>query len=146
MIKKMVVNSKGQATLAFMLLVGGIIMEIAIGGSFVTYFLSSSGLGERLSARALSAAEAGIRDAQMKIARNKDFVLGLSSSYSLTVGSDSASIVVSKDSVTDAENYIYTISSIGIAGSRQRKLVSTISVNKTTGVVQFLSLAEQAVE
>ena len=66
-------NSNGQATLSFILLAGGIILEIAIAGSFITYFLSASGLSERLSARAYVAAEAGIRDAQIKITRNKDF-------------------------------------------------------------------------
>lgn len=125
-----------------MLLVGGIIVEIAIAGSIVTYFLSSSGLGERLSARALSAAEAGIRDVQVKITRNKD--LG-NLNYQLAVGSDTTTVQVSMDS-SDPQSYVYTISSIGVASSRQRKLVATVIVNKTTGLLQFQSLNEQAVQ
>lgn len=144
--KKMVASLKGQATLAFMLLVGGIIMEIAIAGSFITYFLSHSALGERLAVRAFAAAEAAIRDAHIKIARNKDFVSGSSLSYSLDFGNDAALVNISKDLVSDPENYIYVISATGIAGNRQRKLVSTIFVNKTTGVIYFQSLIEQAVE
>jgi uncharacterized protein (UPF0333 family) len=139
-------KKEGQATLAFILLVGGIIMEIAIAGTFVTYFLSGSRVGERLSARALSAAEAGIRDAQIKIARDKDFVLGTTASYNINIGNDTASIILSKDSLSDQKNYIYTISSTGLAGNRQRKLVSTILVDKITGVISFQSLTEEAVE
>lgn len=136
-------RSGGQATLSFIILVSGIILESAIAGSFVTYYLSTSGLGERLSYRALAAAEAGIRDAEIAIARNKE--LG-SASYSFSVGSDSVSLVITRDSVSDPTNYIYTIASTGIASTRQRKLVGAVAVDKTTGVIQVQSVVEQALQ
>jgi len=132
----------GQATLAFVLLVGGIIIEIAIAGSFITYFLSHAGLGERLSARAFAAAHAGVRDAQIKITRNKE--LG-PVSYSLPVGADSTKVVVTWDA-TNSDYYIYTITSTGSASTRLRKLVATLVVNKTTGLAQLKSLVEASIQ
>ncbi|MDI6734273.1 MAG: hypothetical protein QMD50_02150 [Patescibacteria group bacterium] len=133
----------GQATLSFVLLVGGIIIEVAIAGSFLTYFLSTSGLGERLSARAFAAAHAGIRDAQIKITRNKELS---PASYSLPVGIDSASVVISW--VTDAtnDNYVYTVDSVGSASTRVRRLIATLIVNRATGLVQLKSLIEMSIQ
>ncbi|MEK7629838.1 MAG: hypothetical protein AAB432_00445 [Patescibacteria group bacterium] len=138
-------NSNGQATLSFILLAGGIILEIAIAGSFITYFLSASGLSERLSARAYVAAEAGIRDAQIKITRNKDFSNNTTSTHTLSVSNDLATVQIFGDS-TDPINYLYTITSIGFASTRERKLVSKLIVNKTNGLVQFQSLTEQTIQ
>jgi uncharacterized protein (UPF0333 family) len=135
-------SSRGQATLSFVLLIGGIILEIAVAGSFVTYFLSSSGLNERLSARALSAAEAGIRDVQIKIARNKAFSMATST---IVVGSDLAVVQLSSDA-TNPDSYVYTITSVGIASSAQRKIVAVLVVNKITGLVQLQSMSEQSVQ
>ncbi len=132
----------GQATLSFIILVGGVILEIAIAGSLITYFLGVSGLGDRLSYRALAAAEAGVRDAEVAIARNKD--LG-AQSYSFSVGPDTASVVIT-ESTTDPNNNVYTINSTGIASTRQRKLTGTVVVSKTTGAAQVQSVVEQSVQ
>ena len=129
----------GQAALSFIILVSGIIIEIAIAGSFVTYFLSASGLGERLSYRALSVAETGIRDAQVKIVRDKDFVSAGSYVYSLAVGSDIASVEISR---AGSEVYTYTIDSTGVASTRERKLVATMIVHATSGLAQLQSITE----
>jgi hypothetical protein len=131
----------GQATLSFILLVGGIVLEVAIAGSFATYFLSSSGLGERLSARAFTTAEAGIRDAQMRITRNKEFAQSGPVSYSIGVGIDGVSVDVSR-STLDSTNYVFTATSTGTAVSRSRRLVAVLVVNRETGLVQLQSLAE----
>jgi uncharacterized protein (UPF0333 family) len=133
----------GQATLSFMLLVSGIVIEIAIAGSFVTYFLSSSGLGERLTARAFAAAEAGVRDAQIRITRDKEFAQSGTVSYALSVGSDSAAIDVSR-TTSNATSYVYTATSTGTAVNRNRRLVVILAVDRTTGLVQISSLAEQS--
>ncbi|MDI6820700.1 MAG: hypothetical protein QMD65_00780 [Patescibacteria group bacterium] len=137
----------GQATLAFVLLVGGIVIEIAIAGAFVTYFLSTSGLGERLSARALTTAHAGVRDVQIKITRNKEWCssVGCPYVYPIAVGNDSASVTVGWMS-DDSDNYVYTIDSVGTASTRARRLIATLVVNRTTGLVQFSSLVETPIQ
>ena len=132
----------GQATLSFILLVGGIIVEIALAGLFITYFLSTSGAGERFSVRALAAAHTGIRDAQLRIVRNKDFAPG---TYTFTVGSDSASVTIARtppDPIT--QTYLYTITSVGTAFTRRKKLVALMVVNTVTGFAQLQSLTEQS--
>ena len=82
-----------QIALPFILLVSGIIIEITIAGSFIAYFLSASGLGERLSLRAQAAAHAGVQDAIVRITRDKEYASG-GASYSLSIDGDSAFITI----------------------------------------------------
>jgi len=130
---------RGQTALPVILLISGLIMEFAVAAVFVNYFFSTSGLGEKLSSRAFAAAKAGIDDAAIKLAWDKEF---LASPYNLTIDSDSAAISLSRQ--TDAHNnYIVTITSVGTAVSRQRKLVAIMVVDQTTGQLGFQSLTEQ---
>ena len=132
--------TRGQATLSFILLISGLILEIAIAGTFVTYFSSTAGLGERLSTRAFTAASSGIRDAQIKIVRNKDF----EGQFILSLDNDTASVSVVRSTLDT--NYIYTITSLGVAGTRQRKFVAIIVADQTTGLVELKSIDEIAVQ
>ena len=134
----------GQIALPFILLVSGIIVEITIAGSFVTYFLATSGLGERLSLRASAAAHSGIRDAMIKISRDKDYA-SAPQNYELDVGDDTASVSVSRTSDDPQDSYIYTIASTATASSRKRKLEATVIVSQTTGFIQLQSLSEEPV-
>lgn len=136
-------------TLPFVLLIGGIIVEVAIAGAVVSYFLSSSGYGERLSLRATAVAESGIRDAMIRITQNKEFVPDAGqASYSVYVSqdnnNDSAFVTVSR--TTSAGMYRYAVTSLGTAVSRQKKFSAVISVNGTTGRVELESVKEVAVE
>ncbi len=140
----MTFSRNGQIALPFILLVSGIIVEITIAGSFVTYFLSTSGLGERLSLRASAAAHSGIRDAMIKISRDKDYA-SAPQNYELTVGDDTAAVSVSRTSDDPNNAYIYTITSTATASSRKRKLEATVIVNQTTGFIQLQSLSEEPV-
>lgn len=133
-------SGSGQATLSFILLVSGLVLEIAIAGSFVTYFFSASALGERLSARAFSASNSGIRDAQMRITRSKDFT----GSFTLQLGADSSAVTVTRTIL--GPNYVYTITSVGTAGTRQRTFVATITADQTSGIVTQQAIVEQAVQ
>jgi hypothetical protein len=136
-------------TLPFILLVSGIIVEIAIAGSFVAYFLSTSGYGERLSVRANAAAHSGARDGIMRISQNKEFVSNACDSpytYSLAVGSDSAEVMICRTTDTENGRYAYIIESVGYAGSRQKKLGTQLLVDMVTGRVQLESIQEQAIE
>lgn len=131
-------NDRGQVTLPFILLVGGIIIEIALAGVFTAYFLSTGNLGEKLAARASAAAHSGMEDAIGKITQNKE--LG-NASYTLDIGNEKAELEISKDD-TAADSYAYTVKSLGIAGNRRKKLQGTIIVGKMTGKVFLQSLEE----
>ena len=139
------VFKKGQIALSFVLLVSGVIIEIVIAGSFVTYFISNSGLGERLQSRAATAAYSGIWDALLKISRNRDF--GSSSqNYGLTTGSDSATVNVSRTLNSSANVFVYSITSLGIAGTKEKNIVATAIVDEVTGQIQLQSVADQALQ
>jgi hypothetical protein len=125
-----------QAALPTVLLIGGIITEIAIAGALVAFILSGSGWGERLSVQALAAAKAGIEDAFMKITINKDFFTSLDG-YTFSVDSREVKVIVTKNL-----NGTDEIISIGKALSRQRKLEGILIVNQDTGKVDLESLKE----
>ena len=132
-------NNKATAALPAMLFIGGIIVEIGIAGAFISYYLSQSGFGIKMSAEALAAAEAGVQDALIKIIRNKDFT---SSGYDLTVGNRSANVVVCKD--TCAGTGKHKITSIGSALVKRREIEAVVNVNNTTGEVKIESILEAA--
>lgn len=135
----------GQATVSFILLVSGVILQIAIAGSIVTYFLSSSRFNERLAVRSFVAADAGFKDAVVHIARDLNFAQSGNMTYSMTVGGDTATVTVSRSTDVANDIYVYTISSIGTAFSRQKKLVGTVLTHQNTGLIELKSLTEESV-
>ncbi len=136
---------KGQIALSFVLLVSGVIVEIVIAGSFVTYFLSNSGLGERLESRAVTAAYSGLWDALARISKNRDF-LPSSNPYGLTINNDSATIDVSRVLDSGAGVYVYSITSLGTAGTRERSIFGKAIVDRNTGQIQLQSVTDQALQ
>lgn len=133
-------NNKATAALPAMLFIGGIIVEIGIAGAFISYYLSQSGFGVKMSAEALAAAEAGVQDAIIKIIRNKNFT---SSGYDLAVGNRSTNVVVCKDSCSGTGKH--KITSIGSAAVKRRKIEAVVNVNSTTGEVKIESILEVAI-
>lgn len=134
-------NSMGQAMLSFILLVSGIIIEVAIAGGFIAYALSSSGRGEQLSARAFGAAGAGIQDTTIRLARDKEWALAGPLSYVLSVGTATTLVQVSVD-LSNGSTYRYQATSTGSAGTRSRRLAAVFAVDRVTGDVHLQSLAE----
>ena len=133
---------KAQIVLPFILLVSGIIIEIVIAGSLASYFSSGSAYSLRLASRASAAAYAGLNDALMQISRNKDF--GLSNpTYGIILGNDSATVSIESSVFTSY--YTYTITVLGVAGTRQTKIIGIVNVNKQNGLVKVESIKEVAV-
>ena len=62
-----------MTALPTVLLIGGVIIEIAIAGVFIVYFLGQSSFGVKWSAEALAAGRTGVYDAVLKIIREKIF-------------------------------------------------------------------------
>ncbi len=132
---------RAQIALPFILLVSGIIIEIVVAGSLTSYFASGSGLGMRLESQASAAASSGINDALMRLTKNKDFG-ATNPSYGVAVGSDAATVTFTLVN----SYYTYTVTSLGTAGTRQKKAVATIIVASTTGAVALISLNEVPVQ
>ncbi len=134
----------GQIALPFVLLIAGIIVEIVIAGSLVSFFVSASSLGERLAIRALAAANSGVYDAVMRISSNKEFA-STPENYQITVSDDTVTISVSRVADGSSGTYAYTVESTATARNRQRKIVAEIIVDQTTGLINLGSISEQAV-
>lgn len=132
---------KGQIALPFVLLISGIIIEIVIAGAFVAYFASGSGYSARLQARAWAVAMSGVNDALMKIARNKEFA-PTEVQYEFTLDADGAAVTASRTTDITGQYYLYTVTSLGSAGSRQKKLTATAVVHQVTGALQLQSLVD----
>lgn len=135
---------RGQATLSFIILIGGVILQVAIAGSVVGYLSTSSRFSERLSTRAMAAASAGLRDSQVRLSRDRDFG-ATPEAYSFAVGSDTAEVSVSRVADDAAGVYIYTVSSVGTALARKKRLVGTIFVNQNNGLMELKSVEEETI-
>lgn len=131
----------GQVALPFILIVSGIIIEITLASTIVAYFLSSSGLSERLQTRALVAARAGVHDGVMRVVRDKEYG-ATSKQYSFSIDRDNVSVSVTRVINGGANIYIYTIIAVGDAGGRERQIIATLSVSQTTGEARVESLVE----
>ena len=136
---RFIFDNKGQTALPTILLISAIVIEVAITGAFVMYFVANSNLGERLSARAMSAAQAGIRDAFVRITRDKNLT---NTAYELMVNSDRVTVQISKNINAN----LFTVTSTAIAGTRQRRLVGTLSVDNITGKVELKSIEEKPIQ
>ena len=134
---------RGFASLPVILLIGGMLVEIGIAGAFISYFLSQSGLGIRLSQDALAAAQAGVEDALIRIVRDKNFNPS-PNPYTITVGNNSVQVAVCKDTCVGSNKF--QIDSLGIAFNKQRKIRAIISVNNLTGEVKLESENEITIQ
>lgn len=141
-------NGSGQVALPFVLLVSAIIIEVAIAGVFIVFYLTNSEAGERFSLRAFTAAQAGVYDAMLQISRNKEYVAvyNSTSTYVFSAQSDSVSVSVYKEEDDLGDSYRYIISSLGSSFTRQKRLVAELLVNKITGEVQLVSILEKPIQ
>lgn len=138
-------SSKGQIALPFVLLVGGIIVEIVIAGSIVSFFVNASSLGERLSIRALSIANTGVYDAVQKISTNKEFGAG-GKTYTINIEGEEVTVTISRTVDNTNDVYNYTIESSATVRSRQRKMEAKLVVDQETGQVNLRSVEEVSVK
>ena len=140
----MIKGMRGQIALPFVLLVGGIIAEIVIAGSVVAFFASASSVGEQLALRSLSAAYAGVYDGILKVSGNKETASLGDVKYTVTSGSDSANVIISRTTDDASDSYVFTITATASARTRRRKVVASLTANQVTGVVRIISVTEQA--
>ena len=127
-------SPKGQAALSFVFIVGVIVLSIALTVAFLAASFLNSGYGYQTAKRAMAVASAGAEDALIKLARNKDF--SSVSSYSVPVGSDSASVTVTQNSPVAGQAKII---SSATAFFQQRKIQVVVSVDSNTGQISLIS-------
>lgn len=132
-------GKRGIAALPSVLIIGGIIVQIAVVGAFLSYLFASAGYGTRLASEALNAARAGAQDAMMRVARDKTFS---SDGYTVTTNGRDATVVVTRDSPVAGQD---TILSTATALTRQKKIEIILEVDATTGQLEVLSFGEVAI-
>ena len=139
-----------MTALPLIILIGGIVLEIAITMALVAFYLSESGAGARLSAEALSISQAGINDALMKIIRNPSFNTGVSNPYYLSFDNNrTAQIIVCRNYRTVTNNCDTwlsdnrtEISSLGTVFNKNRRLRANVNINPANGEVRVASIKE----
>lgn len=140
------IKTKGAAALLTILMIGGVVVDIALAGLFVIYLLTQSSFGVKFSDEALSAAQSGVEDALFKIVHNKNVNWATSGSpYSIVVGTRTASVSINKDIVggvlTPGKDEVYSSSTVF---AKTRELRAVVNVDPITGRVQVESLQEVA--
>lgn len=154
-------KQSGVATLPTVLIISGIVMEIAIAGTIIATLLSNAAFSDRLSAEALAMARAGAQDGIMKVVRYKNCTTsgtpgncpGSSTTTCefwtncdiLTFGSNRTAEVwvSSRTEVPPVNSGIYqtVISSVGTAVARRKKVEVKVVVD-VNGRVQVQSFKE----
>ncbi len=161
----------GVATLPTVLMISGIVMEIAIAGAIIATLLSNAAFSDRLSAEGLSMARAGAQDAIIKVVRHKNcdtvgnpsgcpgpcaqapgcpedatLVCEFASKCDITVFGNNRKAetsVVARTEVAPVGSGIYqtTINSVGTAVARRKKVQVKLVVD-VDGRVQVQSFKE----
>lgn len=126
-------KSKGAAALSSVILISGVVVEIALVSLLISYLSSQEGLGVRMSYAASLSARSGINDAILKIIWDKN--LG-AQSYTLPVGNFSADVVITDNSDR------YQIDSTGTAVNKKSKMRAVVIYSGENGFIGVESIKE----
>ncbi len=124
----------GQAFLSVVLLIGTIVIVVGTTIAFVTVAFIDSSYGTQALQGAEATAMAGIKDAQLRLARG-DLTSG--GVYALPTIAGSAAVTVTPPSAGLA-----TVLSIATVNFRTRKIQAVFSIDPTTGKVTEVSQVE----
>jgi hypothetical protein len=137
---------RGIASLPVVLLLGGIIVEAAIAGAFVLYFISGDVYGDRLNTQAFEIARSAIDDGILRVMSNPDCGIdtsGCPNPYTITAGGSTATVTICKDTCPGQGTGITQISSVGSALGKKHSLKATLSVSSTLPLVTVQSIVDQ---
>lgn len=126
----------GAVFLPLVLIIGGILIEIAAAAGVLTLLGINSSQSVRASAEALQVARAGTADALMQITNDKNF---LNPYYNVPINSRNAYVSVLRDIPVIGQTSIYSQATIL---NRTRILFSLISVDSVTGEINLISTTE----
>jgi hypothetical protein len=121
-IKINIKKNNGQAALATMLVIGGLISLIALTLVVIISSYISSSYGFQYSQRALAVANAGADDALIQLTRNKSFEN--QTGYTVNVLNDTATVQVIQNSPQSGQATIISIANVLNYKSRVRVIVS----------------------
>ena len=138
---------KGLVLLPTVLVLGFVVVSIGLTGLFIAFTLNRSNYGIRLAANALAVADAGIKDAHLRIIRGTNPIASDCSTldpgslptgaYSLSVGSNIAYICIQQPAANT-----YHIFSLGVARGRRRKLKAVLDEDVRTKQIRLQTIDE----
>jgi len=154
--KQKITERSGIASLATILILSAVVVEIALIGFSLASFLSSANFGIRLSSHALTAAQTGIDDAMLRIIRGElDDILSVQGSgggYQIyNIGEATATVVVCpggtpecepQDFIAGLNQNIIQITSTGVAFPKKATLYAYLELDAVTGLVKVLSISD----
>lgn len=128
--------SLGIAALPTILIIGGIIMEIAITSGVLALLNASNSLNVRSAAEALYAARSGANDGLIKVVRDKNFN---SAGYVVSINTMTATVIVTKDQPAQGQTKIVSTSDVL---SRRKVYQVIVSVDSVSGETNLISSGE----
>jgi len=124
---------RGQAFLALIFFIGGIVLLIGITIAFLANSFIDSGYGYKAALQAEAVATSGANDAMLQLQRNSGFSSG---GYNMTVGSSTATVTVTQNSPSSG---FITILSTATVSNRTRNVNVVLSLNATTSQTSVVS-------
>lgn len=128
----------GQTAISLILVIAGVIIAVALGIAFIVITFVNSSSGYQAATRAIAAAQSGVNDAVLRLARNKDLASG---TYTLPVGADTVAVTLTTGSPAAGE---VTVVADAVVLFHEKKLQAIVSVSSNGQVtpigVQELSL------
>lgn len=142
-------SQSGFASLPIVLLLGGLIIEAAIAGAFVLYYVNGGVYATKLASQASLVARAGIDDAILRVMMNPECggtavasCPGTGEPYSLTLNGSTASITILKDTPAGGQT---EITSVGNAGGKQHRIVAIVNTSSTAPLTTISSITDEIV-
>ncbi len=126
----------GQAIIALVLFIGGIITVLALAIAFLTNSFINTTAGFQAAEKAQAVATAGAQDALTRLNRNKS----LSGIYKVSTDGDSATVTVSQDTPTTT---LVTILSSSTVSMRQKVIKVIVSRDPVDGTITLISWEAQ---
>ncbi len=117
-----------------MLLIGGIVIEIAAAIAFLTYYFNTINLASRLGAEALETARAGVDDAIIRVVRDKGCPnASCPASYQVTTSTGRvADVDICRDACVGGRTQILSAAAVL---NRRRTVEALLIVDPLTGQV-----------
>lgn len=139
-----ILNQKnGIAALPLVLMLGGLITVVTTSLLMANLLSTQSEFGLRLNSQAFAAAQSGIQDALLRIARDKTFA----SSYTMNFSDGSTvDVAVCRDAIAPVCVGLGKdrVSATGKSQGRNRKFQAIVNVDSVTGEMILESITEVA--
>lgn len=122
--------------MALIFFIGGVVLLIGVTLAFLANSFIDTGYGYKASLQAEAVATSGANDALLQIERNANNYQTAGGTYTLSVGSSTATVTVTQNSPSSG---FITVLSTATISNRTRKISVVVSLNATTSQTSVVS-------